>query len=264
MSFSTSGIEAATSGAKDVLSLQKAQQEAAVRPRELEAATSLAESRATVARSQIDMMSRLSQADAEAAKAIQEANAVGDLKKTEELRMKAYGEANLFEQQDALKKRQLERDIEGSDAIIKAGKATETQNEGMSTSLRSLNDYSPSYEFGESLAKRYKEAVDSDTSHEKKSTYASALTTLNKLREYQTTGKPWSEAYKDIIEPAADSLSTTAQNHKKAMLEAANERARQKNAADIQRAELGLHRLSYISYQCPSLDRHIHLDNITL
>jgi len=57
--FSQSGIGAATGGANAVLGLQKNMQEAAVRPRELEAATSYAESRATEAKAKIASMQEM-------------------------------------------------------------------------------------------------------------------------------------------------------------------------------------------------------------
>jgi hypothetical protein len=238
MSYLTSGIEQATSGAKDVLSLQEAQQRDVVRPRELEAATSLAESRATVARSQVDVMQRLSRADQEAANAVREANAVGDQGKTLELRSKAYAEAGMLEQANEMQEKIKKNQIEGYDSVIKANKAQEAANEGLSVTLRSLTDYAPALEFGEATLKKAQEEVASNPSPENRAKMANTASIVSQLRLAQQQGKPWQDTYKTTIEPLAESLSTSALNAKKVAEEGRNQRAAAKNAADIQRAEL--------------------------
>ena len=238
MSFSTSGIDSAVGGAKDILSLQKAQQEAAVHPRELEAATSLAESRATVARSQIDVMQRLSQADQKAAEEIRNANSVGDQGKTLESRMKAYSEAGMLEQANDMQEKIKKNKIDGYEAVTKANKAQEASNEGMSVTLRGLNDYAPALEFGEATLKKAQEDVTTNPSPENRAKMANTASIVSKLRLAQQQGKPWQETYKSTIEPLADSLSTSATNAKLVAEEGRNQRAAAKNAADIQRAEL--------------------------
>lgn len=234
MPFTTSGIEAATGGAKDILSLKKSMQEDQVRPRELEAATSLAESRATEARSQIDMMGRLSQADAEAAKAIQDANAVGDQGKTLAAMLKAHGEAGNLERTIAIQDKIKKNELDGYEAVSKASKANEASNETMATSIRSIPDYSASDVFVQTQL----ETLKANPTPENRAKAANVMAVANRIKEYQTKGLPFSQVKHDFLDGVADSMSTSAQNYKLNKIEAENQRAVLKANADLERARI--------------------------
>lgn len=225
MSFNDSVYSSVISGGKQALELERGMEEAKVRPRELEAATSLAESRATIARSQIDQMTRLSQADAKAAEAIREANLVGDEGKTLEARMKAHAEAGNLETVIDMQEKIKKNKIDSYDALVKANKANEASNEGLSVTLRNLSDYPAALEFGEASFKKLQEEVSTNPTPENRAKAANTASIISKLRLAQSQGRSWQETKKSVIDPLADSLSTTAQNAKKVAEEGKTERA---------------------------------------
>jgi len=90
MAYETSGIAAAAKGSSAILGIQKDMQEAAVRPRELEAATSLHESRATMAKSQISTMERLAGLDKKGAELLKASGEAMNAANANKYRIQAY------------------------------------------------------------------------------------------------------------------------------------------------------------------------------
>ena len=112
MAFEQSGIGAATSGAGAVLGLQQKMQEAAVRPRELEAATSLAESRATVAKSQVASMQEMAGLQKAAADKFKASGEAQTLANANKYQIQEFTNAGKAEEANKLQKQQsgLEHD----------------------------------------------------------------------------------------------------------------------------------------------------------
>lgn len=229
MAYERSGVEEATKGAGAILGLQQKMEEAAVRPRELEVATSLAESKAAMAKSQISSMQKMAFADAEASKAIQEANASGDAIKSLQLRAKAYNDNGMLEAATNAYKEADEAKLKSFETMSKAAKAQGDQNEVKAVTLRGLTSYDDAKVFNEGLMeKALQEQKEAPNDPTKRQAVAHIAGIMNTLEEDRRKNIPWEDTYNKRVIPAADSLSNTAQAAKKVH----EENQRQKADAD--------------------------------
>lgn len=217
--FSDSGIEAAGRGWGAVGGMQKELDESRVRPRELEAATSLAESRATVAKTQISTMQRLAFADEAATKAVTEANASGDMLQSYKIRMEKYNELGHFDEAVKMQKEKALHEQNTSTSITKAIEAKQKQNDLLSTTIRSLNSYEAANTFNDNIMKSAFEKSKTNPTPENRQEAAQAVAMQRILAEEKAKGTSWEDTYNKHILPNADALSTQAQNTKQILAE---------------------------------------------
>lgn len=188
MAYEMSGSQAAAGGMADVLSTQRGLQEAAVRPRELEAATSIRESQAKEYKARFANMEKMAGLDKKAAEMLQASGEAATAANLNKYSIQAAAQAG--EPELAVKKQREQNSLD-SDALKLQASALELEtdkNDLMSTHLDSIGSVAEYKEFAQAQLKDAELKL-----HSSNATPQDAMR-LRKIREALANATGWEES----------------------------------------------------------------------
>lgn len=202
--YSRSGASAVASGYKAISGIAEDIDKTAVRPRELEAATSLAESRAEAARASLDDMATMAGLGRASAQAMKDAGTEGNtIAQLTDWRDR-LGKAGKIEQMAKVQDELTNQNIKASESLTKAADAKIKENVVTAANLRSLTDYTDAIPHMQQQVESFK-TIKNPTQADAQS-YLRAKGLLDTLTRSQAEGMPWTSTKANYIDAVAKNL----------------------------------------------------------
>lgn len=216
--FSQSGIGAATEGAGAILGLERKMQEAAVRPRELEAAVSYKESQAAQAKAQILNMQELAGIESDAANKLKASGeAVNTLNGTKYLQQELLSKGRI-EAAAKIQKQATEQELDVFSTQLKAAEVSTKRNEilsGVLDRIGTTGEYKQLTQtvIDDTMAKM-KSGVGTEEDSLKLLKARGVLADTEQWERANPTGGDFSKFKASYITPVSESLKSASQRER--------------------------------------------------
>jgi len=209
--YSRSGASAAASGSLAIGAVARDVQEAQVRPRELEAATSLAESRAKVASLQVQEMQSMAGLEQEAKTTLAASGEAMNLHNGQKQLLSTYVQHGKWEPAAELQKKMTAQEGEIASTQVKAAEAEVNHKEAQVGILQGLQNIPDTQAYYNNVVNDAFQKAQENPTPENRQRAVQAQQAQAALTAAVNSGKPWEEVQKTYIQPAIEGNKSTAQ-----------------------------------------------------
>ena len=209
--YSRSGADAAASGSLAIGAIARDVQEAQVRPRELEAATSLAESRAKVASLQVQEMQSMAGLEQEAKTTLAASGEAMNLHNGQKQLLSTYVQHGKWEAAGELQKKMNNQEGEIYATQTKAAEAEVNHKEAQVGILQGLQNIPDTQAYYNNVVNDAFQKAQENPTPENRQRAVQAQQAQAALTAAVNSGKPWAEIQKAYLQPAIEGNKSTLQ-----------------------------------------------------